>query len=791
MIISPPFLSTLASSTSDAASDGTRDAAYVALAMPAAAVNCPSTNVPEGSFPVSLKLGWHGGTHLHAPADGTTVLPVRAIADGEIVYARKPKAQNSDPHHALNYNPYGSSPSWSDDGMVIIRHRTDIGTGPGAEGVEFFSLLMHLSVLRGNALKVAQGNASPAERLVFRKDELGFAGRIYNAADHVHMEIVCDDDNLKKLVGRRTGVLTPGADGRKDAVFGEVYFRVPAGARLYADKPAGNITAPTTAPKEITTTELIIGMRYASGDGAPTKRGSAWFTTYQTGGTIIGTRIEDDKADYDMYARAIDISAAHPQGGRPVPSAVYELLRFGRILNVPDEALAPAGCPHWRFVQGNAQTGWINLNAPGVFKLSDADFPGWKGWKLIDDDTDDDSRAESASLCKLMEDASEADGKLSREELERRLRVPAVRTALSRCICKFPSEWNRDTINARWGWLQSDPDYGLVGEDWTNLRAHIEALTVPAASLPPVLRGAHWHFHPQNFIAHFRQCQWLSQEEFTQLIPRHAIRKHGNTFLWEAVQANLSSPTSVAVSQRVGLNRMTRKYGINSPLRLASFYGNAIQETQWLGMLSEGSGDTLWYAPWYGRGFLQLTNPENYIKYWRFRGRQVPDSLNTALNLAFQAVSDQPVGQRSNAMLNDAHFPQLTTQMKGWRDEVKGVATANSNDSTYAPSDSAGFYWAKTQMASYADVDHVLSRKVEPTNQGAKVYYRSPSFWRASAAVNLPYRIDNLYHSSLNGFEPRCVAYAYSLAVLSEMWFPNSAGQAPLIFPEGYLPRRI
>ena len=782
MIISPPFLPTRA--------NGTSDADYIAAAMPAAAVNCPGTSVPEGSFPVSLKLGWHGGTHLHAPSVGADILPVRAIADGEIVYARQPTTQVSDPTHALNYNPYGSSASWTDDGMVIMRHRTDIGTGPNAEGAEFFSLFVHLSALRGNALKVARGTATPAEHRVYRKDELGVAGRIYNATDHVHLEIVCDDDNLNKLVGRRTGPLTVSADGRHDAVFGEVYFRVPAGARLYAAKPAGNITAPTTAVAETTTTELIIGMRYASGDGASAQRGSAWLTTYQADGTILGTPIEDQNADYDMYTRAGDISRAYPEAARPASSAVYELLRFGRVVNGPNEVLTPADCAHWRHVQGNGQTGWINLNAPGVFKFSDADFPGWKGWKLIDDDTDDDSRAASALLGAVIEDASDADGKLSREELERRLSVRSVRAALSRCICKFPSEWNRDTIAARWGWLQTDPDYGVVGDDWAKLRAHIEALTVPAASLPPALASAHWHFHPQSFIAHFRQCHWLSLDEFKQLVPRHAMRRHSGTYLWEAVQTNLTAATSVAVSQRIGLNRMTRKYGINSPLRLASFYGNAIQETQWLGVLSEGSGSTLWYAPWYGRGFLQLTNPENFTNYWRFRGRQVPDSLKNALTQAYGAIASQPVAQRSNATLSDAHFPQLTAQMRGWRDEVRGIAMANSTDSAYAPSDSAGFYWAKLRMASYADVDHVLSRVAVTTNQGVKVYYRSPSFWRASAAVNLPGAINNQYSTALNGFDARCVAYAYSLAVLSETWFPDSAGNATLIFPEGYLPRR-
>lgn len=782
MIISPPFLPTRAA--------GASDADYIAEAMPAAAVNCPGTSVPEGSFPVSLKLGWHGGSHLHAPTAGSGVLPVRAVADGEIVYARRPTAQVNDAAHPLNYNPYGNSPSWTDDGMVVIRHRTDTGSGANAETVEFYSIFVHLSALRGNALKVAQGTASAAEHRLYRKDELGAAGRIYGSADHLHVEIVCDDGNLNKLVGRSSGAVALNADGRHDAVFGEVYFHVPAGAHLYADKPAGNVTAPAAEATETTSTDLIIGIRYASGDGAAAQRGSAWLTTYNADGTVIGTPIEDRNADYELYARASDISHAYPESARPAPSAVYELLRFGRILNVPNEVLAPTDCPHWRRVQGNTQSGWVNLNAAGVHKFSDADFPGWKGWKLVDDDTDEDSRAESAMLQAVIEDAANADGRLSREELEQRMGLPDVRNALSRCVCKFPSEWNRDSIDARWGWLQADPDYGVTGEDWTKLRAHIAALTVPAASLPAALVAAHWHFQPQAFITHFRKCQWLSADEFRQLVPRHAMRRHAGTYLWEAVQTNLASPTSVAASQRVGLNRMTRKYGINSPLRLASFYGNAIQETQWLGVLSEGSGSTLWYAPWYGRGFLQLTNPENFINYWRFRGRQVPDTLKNALSQAYSAIASQPVAQRSNATLSDTHYPQLTVQMRGWRDEVKGVAMANSTDSGYAPSDSAGFYWAKLRMASYADVDHALSRVSVTTNQGAKVYYRSPSFWRASAAVNLPGAINNQYSTALNGFDARCVAYAYSLAVLSETLFPDAAGNLTLMFPEGYLPRR-
>lgn len=168
MIISPPFLPERSPTISDAE--------FIAQAMPESSVNCPGTSVPEGSFPVSLKLGWHGGTHLHAPNENSAMLAVRAIADGEIIYAHKPTAKNESPDHVLNYNPYGSVPVWTDDGMVIIRHSTDIGDGGNAQAIVYYTVTTHLSELKGNALKVAKGIA--ADKKIYRKDEIGTAGRI-------------------------------------------------------------------------------------------------------------------------------------------------------------------------------------------------------------------------------------------------------------------------------------------------------------------------------------------------------------------------------------------------------------------------------------------------------------------------------------------------------------------------------------------------------------------------------------------------------------------------------------
>ena len=774
MIISPPHLPPRIA--------GTKDIEFVASGMPVAAINCPGTAIPEGSFPISLNLGWHGGVHVHAPTLGSIPLAVRAIADGEIVFARKPTTPVMDAKHPQNYNPYGGGAKWTDNGMIILRHTTDIGEGTNAESIVFYSILMHLSELRGNALKVANGSASPAERRIFRKDTLGMAGRIYGAADHVHFEIVCDDVHCRKLIGRRSGVVDLAHDGRQDAIYGELYFHLPPGTRFYTEQPKANTVNPLVAPAYTSVDSICVGLRHANGEGADEHRGDCYLTTYRLDGNIVGDVMEDHEADYQRYSRAITIADEFPAESRPAPTVVYELLRFGRYISGSAESANPLTCPHWRYVSYGTGKGWVNLNEKGVTKYSDADFPQWKLWEIIDDDVDGNSQANSVKLIKIIKKSINSERSLNRRDLMKASEKKDVRDAFQRLICKFPSEWNRNTVDARWGWLQSDEEVKLTGEDWTQFRDHVMALAVETSALPEVLRDSHWHFHPFEFICHFRKCQWLSMSEFKQLFPSQAVRRHSGAYLWEAVSVNLANNNSIAAKYRVALNKTARKYGITSPLRLASFFGNALQETLWSSTLSESGGEASWYSPWFGRGYLQLTHATNYIEYWRFRGRSVPEALKTCFRNA--------MGSRSKINLQDNLFPQLTQQMRSWREEVGGVQMPNSQDSLHAPADSAGFYWAMLKMAGHADRDHVLQRVSIQTNHGPKVFYRSPSFWRATAAVNLPAAINTLYSPALNGFESRCVAYSYALAVLSELYFPNNSGALSLEFPEGYSPRR-
>ena len=126
MLISPPFLPARTANESEDDWIG----------------RCMSGGLPgDGAFPVSFNLGWHGGMHLEAPMNGAQPEPVRAIADGDVVFVRQHSPQPAGPLPPDHAQAYGG---WTDNGVVVIRHTTEIGEGANA-AVTFFSITMHLS----------------------------------------------------------------------------------------------------------------------------------------------------------------------------------------------------------------------------------------------------------------------------------------------------------------------------------------------------------------------------------------------------------------------------------------------------------------------------------------------------------------------------------------------------------------------------------------------------------------------------------------------------------------------
>ena len=669
MLISPPFLPTrLQTETESAWID-----------------RCMSGGVPgDGAYPVSFGLSWHGGLHLDAPMTGSQAEPVRAIADGEVVIARQASPQPPGPLSPTDPQGYGG---WTDDGVVVIRHTTEIGEGPNA-AVTFYSVYMHLSAL-DPAIKV--------KKQIYRKDKLGTAGQIYgDTRRRIHFEVFCDDANLRKFVGRQSGELALANDGRRDAIYGSLHFVLPAGTPFFNQKPLDHVAQAHTQPPPLkpngplppkvalqpiyTSTAsdtLVVVMRYACGEGAEGHRGSAFLSTLKLDGSAVGSAPEEVDAEYNLYKRSTDISKAYPEGRRPAPSAVYELLRFGRVVNTPEETLTPADVPHWRKVAYPGGTGWVNLNATGVRKFSDADFPHWMGWQLVDDgggNTGSDSRCDS-TMIKGWLDVNGND-KVIFAEAEARLRDATIVQRLSKTICKFPTEWDAATIDARWGWLRTkteenaepfnDIEFGL-------LSAHIKKLAFWSADIEtgPVI----WHWQPREFIKAMKACGWLSPNELAQCFPRKI--KHLSGVEFKASEFGWATAINRANRWVIPFNRSNRKYCIGS-CRLVHYFSHVIPETGFLALMKESDNRTNTYLnrqkyyPYYGRGLIQLTWKKTYLEYGDFR-----------------------------------KFPKIESEGSlfgaiGWNPDVL-IATDNANYNANNCADSAGFFMVSRVMKSKMD----------------------------------------------------------------------------------------
>lgn len=639
MLISPPFLPPRGTQTEDQWLDA------------AMAVSPTGT----GAFPVSSLLEWHGGRHLLAPmGERGIALPARAIADGTVVYVRK-RTEADSPDEPLNYGA-----GYTSDGVVVIRHDTDIGIGANDQltQVQFYSVYMHLHTIQANI---------KTDKAIYRKDEIGQAGHIYGVPNLMHFEICCDEANLEKLIGRKTGQLNTATNGRTNALFGDIYFHLPAGTPIFATKPlpqyaaATTLTAATPArsgqaaipaerraltPTHTTTLELVIGLHYAGGEGLAAQRGDAVLTTYKLNGDTEGPALRETEAEYVLYTSAKTISEAYPSDARPSMSAVYELLRFGRAIG-PD-ALTPADVPHWRQVSYPGGQGWVNLNAANVRKFSDADFPQWKGWQIVDDDTNGDSRCDSAMVRQIIYDNGTTCLTPTKQHAIDQLKNAKVQKKLAQTICKFPSEWEVATFDKRWNWLKTKDDENpepLSDKDYADLKAHGSALCFPL----PALFAAQWCFDPKEFIRVFRKCGWLSLNETLRLLPT------GNGVATLAqLRTDLSLGRNVQTQimpagMYTAINKIRNKYCISTPIRCAHFFGQICVETDRLRTTSEyasGMAYDLSQNPekarelgntsvgdgprFKGRGVIQLTGKANYIRYGNYRGRSYivePDNL--------------------------------------------------------------------------------------------------------------------------------------------------------------------
>ncbi|WP_167354147.1 hypothetical protein [Caballeronia fortuita] len=740
----------------------------------------------SGVFPIAFDRRWHCGMHL-VPFGGAGQLePVRAIADGDVVAYRVAKNAISDGQK----NADGTTALNSNTGFVLLKHTTDTGDG---RTITFYSLYMHLlDLVNTNALvpqpndpaPQSSPNALPAWLLrdtggvqagggkkVYRKDRLGSVGKNHGEA-HLHFEIFMTEGDFTayfEQAGHEVGLgeRQPKTPSSTD-YWGSTYLVIPKGSAFVRVPPGkGDLKTKGRSPKP-----FFPALDEGSLDANSTlyveayfSRGERFMRAWLDKGdgkliSLTSTPVQDkfEEYEYNLYERATTLYEACPSDG-------YELLRFGRILSTDTPTLPADKRETWvavPFAEGKA--GYIDINSSGIQKLSDANFPLFRDWQKIEDGNtpfNQDGPCGYDELCSITgvsETQTSSEGSMPTEfSHDQRLAAyvqgkAEVRARLKGFICHAKSEWDASNNDERYRGL-NEPE-GFFGKrkdadphGYENFIKFVKQYQFMGQT--PLGEGKKlWFFHPMAFIRHFRKCGWLSEIEFKQLVPSFAIPRHSGQMLWEQVPGNFVDK-GIFRQQRGPLNRMMLTYGINTPLRMASFFGNAIQESQWLQLLEEGSPTAQRYYPWHGRGFLQLTWASNYLNYWDFQGSgsQIPAAIRAKL-LDAQKEADH---SRSNAAWRSSEAA-LTRDMLSWRDKP---STPRGADAAL----SAGYYWVSLGMARYADRPHVLEQVTITAGGRAHNYYRSESFWKVSASVNLPGAIDSLYSVRLNGFEARCMAY--------------------------------
>lgn len=683
MIISPPFLPARGATQAEDA--------WLDSAMSQPPSRLPSTEALEGSFPLSYSLAWHNGIHIQAPQADGAVLPVRAIADGTVLFVQEPPAPNTSPYDGQNYNPFdragAKTAAWTDNGCVVVKHTTEIGAeGTTPTELVYYSLYMHLSEIA--RIVPAKGQAKRPLKTgdaIWRKDEIGKPGQIYGDRGQIHFEISLNAANLEKLIKRKPDWIEPATlpapttDGRIDSIFGSLYFYLPASTPTDTG---------TTLPKNhlrgagggTLGTPVWIQLSYDKGDAA--------LQTFNERGAPIGGSQPEAEAEYKLYSEANSrhISLSATDKAHSSPSGWYELLRFGRNIGrgpaATDKDPLPANAAHWRRITSpTGQAVWADLNASGSFKFSDADFLPVMGWNCISDDKkSDDQRCDSVHLKNLIRDPDVNNkNRMESAELIKRLGKPEVQKQLRRTLCKFPSEWDKATVEARYGFVKELESFKQSADAWPRLKTHLEAVSFNG--LPQEFKDADWRVHPREFVGMMRQCGWLSAKELARCLPRKSLSDPNLTW------ATAFARASVHV---VYINNYFRKYKGAARSRHAHALAQIYIETGLLRTITEdGSGNGHLYGPFYGRGYNQLTWAGNYEIYGVFKSlanKNNPSYVDARITGVSKHVRDS-----GGALIQ--WFPRFDPQIVG--------------ADLWHAADASGLYWVSKSFRGKKNMNRV------------------------------------------------------------------------------------
>ncbi|WP_191628965.1 hypothetical protein [Pandoraea terrae] len=698
----------------------------------------------HGIYPVALDRRRHTGIHLKSDILDQRV---HAIADGEVVAYRVCE-------FAIDG---GDSKADSNAGFVLLKHTTETGEG---RALTFYSLYMHLLDLDSYPIDVTKqqlpeflrtkspgGNRDellppPAQAgnglmKVQRKDVLGLRGACQGWR-HLHFEIFMTKKDFDEYFGPtqlgKEQVVTPATSD----YWGHSYFVIPEDTQFFplppdadANGKLGDIAFEKLQVDKNKATLYVEawfhkGQKYTKvwrdeGNGQLRLLTMAQPGTDKSGQPLERLQAQAEKDyEYTLYDRAMALYKTCPSDG-------YELLRFGRILSKSDKLPEGERATWMRVTFDDDKQGYVDINNAKIKKLSDADFPFFKGWQKLDEANgpfDADGLCDIDALKALMCNAKERympealarteSGKKA-EALARYVRTTkGVREQLRGFICEAPSEWDSSNNEQRFGKLKA-PGEHFEGDEkgYGNLLKRVESLQFwDETGLTPGEKL--WFFHPLAFIRHFRKCGWRSLPELAQMLPRKSSVEAGGLIEWgTAVDRWQDGETSklgfMPPNMYLAMNRMWPKYGFTDPQRQAHFLAQIFKETGALRSTVEYGGDNYFRTKYEvlteqeaGAAFDSLKAKKKAVKY--SREDYIKMRIAQARQKAEELENTQPGDGARFRGRGLIHLTGRGNYRKYGRFRKSDFTTDPKceliSTDAFVAADSAGYFWVSKWMVS-------------------------------------------------------------------------------------------
>lgn len=605
-----------------------------------------NSEILSGSFPMGKNRFWHGGVHIH-PTDRAT--PIRAVADGELMAYRYDDVDATDAF--FDKVPYSRS-------FVLLKHETELGqTTLGTSTLTFYSLYMHLQAwneVKGkssdqavNFLKKAVAQHTPVDkegnptldkhkRPVVVKAHVEAAVPTADGACHTGSGYarIKRGDILGYCGNIPDNLSTPSRGIHFEIFFSDVTFMDNAIKTLWGRCV---LTRELVAHEELLTKQTlnVDPTKPLAVDKNPSTDGYKKITvdkrTYWVSDDQITARdveVPDPKHKKQTIKQAQHYASSKElQGYKKSPAKNQKILAKGAPIIPWLDPWLKAGEFRQETIDGKS---WIQVYAPDVNRLY------WAEKSTLHFTSD----ADWAQFHKLEEHgAFSTDGFIDDDGLQKLLDVYEKDRAdknvkgladdedkLRHLITKHPTEWSKFDIAKRFQRVTQDA-FGpakLKQDQFTKLSAHIERLSfweqVPGL---PSAKGI-WHAHPVKFIEQLAKCMWLSKSELALIYPE-------KTGSGDAISHGTSD--EVREEYRAEINKCCFRYGVNSRLRLAHFFGQGAIESGSLTLMLEKASGTAYEnnsalgntqpgdgPKFKGRGFKQLTGRYNYAEYWVFKG---------------------------------------------------------------------------------------------------------------------------------------------------------------------------